>query len=896
MGPGAVGGQVTIPSIFIGLTNGTAMVNWYTANGAAAKAALSTIAYQSGNTPDIIASFSSRGPGVGNVLKPDIAAPGVNILAQGYDPTATGEAVNFGYGQASGTSMASPHVAGAAILLKQIHPDWSPAWIKSALMSTSKYMDIFTHTGAPAQPLDMGAGRLDLTNAADPGVILDPPSLSFGAVTYGDTKTIEVKLTSVASAAETYAISTVNTEMGFGSLTTVDGMTVDPLSVTLAPGETKTVKVTWDTTKSKGQGDNQGFVLMKGTMHQAHMPAWMRVAYAPMPTLLEANMPFPAGVDVTLAAIGMAPALEALVMVDNNSAPAAGMARVRFVHASPDAPAVDIALKNGPVLLPNIAYKGHAEGEVPAGTYDLEVRVAGTAAVALALPGTKIDAGKIYTVFAEGTVTGPDGNKLQAVWAAMDPSAPPAGKARLRVAHASPNAGPGTIFLNDKVAFFGVAFGQITDYTTVDAGVVNVKVKPSLGEVLILDNDGSSSLDLPDYAPVYGAALDKLGITYDVWDADLEAGGDPTIPGANWLAQYEAIVYETGDNFSWNGRFTVPTPLTTMDMDRLVEYANNGGLIIAFGQDLASVTRGNTSSAPFFYDFTLGADWLQDSVSAEEVFTDTAQLLTGVPGTPFSSTSFDISAMGDGAGNQAYIDEITRIIGSSGCDGPDSPELCRLQYRPLLKYAPGGQFVDQGYVAMAHYDPPTLERPGSTFEGAAIYFAFGLEGVNDDTGFNTRADLLGAALDWGWDEAEVSITADVKPIGQVSTFTADMESTYGGAGVTYRWDFGDGTPFTNAFTSATVGHTYDEPGTYTVRVEAVNGLDTRVIGETAVTVEAEFNTPASATFAAAGDTYLHSGEPTTNYGAASFLHTRVEWVWARLPAHAADLRCIQHFV
>ena len=104
----------------------------------------------------------------------------------------------------------------------------------------------------------MGAGRLDLTNAADPGVILDPPSLSFGAVTYGETKTIEVKLTSVAGAAETYAISTVNTEMGFGSLTTVDGMTVDPLSVTLAPGETKTIKVTWDTTKTAGRRRSAG--------------------------------------------------------------------------------------------------------------------------------------------------------------------------------------------------------------------------------------------------------------------------------------------------------------------------------------------------------------------------------------------------------------------------------------------------------------------------------------------------------------------------------------------------------------------------------------------------------------------------------------------------------------
>ena len=103
-------------------------------------------------------------------------------------------------------------------------------------------------------------------------------------------------------------------------------------------------------------------------------------------------------------------------------------------------------------------------------------------------------------------MTGPDGKQAAGrVGCRGSVRVPPAGKARLRVADASPNAGPGTIFLNDKVAFFGVAFGQITDYTTVDAGVVNVKVKPALGDVLILDNDGSSSLDLPDYAPVDGA-------------------------------------------------------------------------------------------------------------------------------------------------------------------------------------------------------------------------------------------------------------------------------------------------------------------------------------------------------------------------------------------------------
>ncbi len=162
------------------------------------------------------------------------------------------------------------------------------------------------------------------------------------------------------------------------------------------------------------------------------------------------------------------------------------------------------------------------------------------------------------------------------------------------------------------------------------------------------------------------------------------------------------------------------------------------------------------------------------------------------------------------------------------------------------------------------------------FNGNAFYFAFGLEGVNNDTGFNTREDLLGAALHWAWDTATASIEAKPMPNGQVSYFTAEMDSTFGGDGVTYRWDFGDGTPFTTVYTSATAGHTYAEPGTYTVRVEATNGLDTRVIGETTDdraggVQHAGVRRPSRRM----GDTYLHSGEPMVNYGASPFLHTRV---------------------
>ena len=284
MGAGLVGSQVTIPSIFVGQTAGTAIVAKATeAIGLSVDAVLevSTLAYQAGNVPDIVANFSSRGPGVGNVLKPDITAPGVNIMAQGFAPNATGEARHLGYGQASGTSMAAPHVTGAAALLRALHPDWSNASIKSALMSTSKYLGIYNADITPAQPLDMGAGRLDLIHAADPGVILDPPSLSFGLVMTGTAKTLTFTVKSITDTTETYELSTLYTGGGFDSLTTLPGFTVEPISITLAPGASTIVSVTFDTASGMGIGDNQGFIVLDGDVHDAHAPAWARTTAAP---------------------------------------------------------------------------------------------------------------------------------------------------------------------------------------------------------------------------------------------------------------------------------------------------------------------------------------------------------------------------------------------------------------------------------------------------------------------------------------------------------------------------------------------------------------------------------------------------------------------------------------
>jgi hypothetical protein len=119
--------------------------------------------------------------------------------------------------------------------------------------------------------------------------------------------------------------------------------------------------------------------------------------------VIDAKATLEAGKDYTVAAINVVASIAPLVLVDDTAAPAAGKAKVRVVHASPDAPAVDVAVKGGPVLISNLAFgKASDTLSVDAATYDLEVRVAGTTTVALPLAGTKLEAGKIYTVFASG--------------------------------------------------------------------------------------------------------------------------------------------------------------------------------------------------------------------------------------------------------------------------------------------------------------------------------------------------------------------------------------------------------------------------------------------------------------------------------------------------------------
>lgn len=132
-------------------------------------------------------------------------------------------------------------------------------------------------------------------------------------------------------------------------------------------------------------------------------------------TVINADLPLLAGGNYTVFARGPVASIGALVVADDLTAPAAGKAHVRFVHLSPDAPAVDVAVTGGPVLFANKAFEQYsAFAPVDAGTYNLEVRPAGSGSVVLALPGITLETGRIYTVFARGLLNGTGAQALGA--------------------------------------------------------------------------------------------------------------------------------------------------------------------------------------------------------------------------------------------------------------------------------------------------------------------------------------------------------------------------------------------------------------------------------------------------------------------------------------------------
>ncbi|XP_004231532.2 subtilisin-like protease SBT1.5 [Solanum lycopersicum] len=185
MGEGLVADAHLIPGLGVTESSGN-LIRDYINSNANPTATMTFYETQVGIKPaPVVASFSSRGPSAEStfVLKPDVIAPGVNILAawpDGVAPTElSSDQRHTQFNIASGTSMSCPHVSGLAALLKGAHPYWSPAMIRSALMTTAYTQDqqgnaLLDETSYNiSTTTDMGAGHVDPEKAVDPGLVYD---------------------------------------------------------------------------------------------------------------------------------------------------------------------------------------------------------------------------------------------------------------------------------------------------------------------------------------------------------------------------------------------------------------------------------------------------------------------------------------------------------------------------------------------------------------------------------------------------------------------------------------------------------------------------------------------------------------------------------------------------
>jgi hypothetical protein len=287
-----------VPSVHLSHLDRPAILAYAAVEGATATIADSTITTGTVTAPQM-AAFSSRGPlraGDGNLLKPDITAPGVDVLAA-YSPVAAGRDADF----LSGTSMSSPHIAGVAALLTHLRPGWSPAAIKSAMMTTAYQTTRSGTEGQIGGPFDLGAGHVAPNPAMDPGLVFDAdfddylgflcgtqlpaasctdsgvpvlapsdlnvPSIAIGAL--AGSRTVTRTVTNVSGKPATFTAST-------SGLTGID-VSVSPPSFALAPGASQTLEITFENESAPLNAYRSGAIeWASGLGHRVRIPTVAR--------------------------------------------------------------------------------------------------------------------------------------------------------------------------------------------------------------------------------------------------------------------------------------------------------------------------------------------------------------------------------------------------------------------------------------------------------------------------------------------------------------------------------------------------------------------------------------------------------------------------------------------
>jgi minor extracellular serine protease Vpr len=277
-----------IPGVMVGISNRAALLNYISAQGnnaiVSVNGATPAEFFSDGAGADILAGFSSIGPPVllnlidptksrlVSLIKPDVTAPGVNVYSSVTSDQCSAPPC-FAFFQ--GTSMATPHVAGAAAVLKQLHPNWSPSMIKSVLVTTAKRPVGSSGSNTPLDnPMSRGGGRINLAAAIQAGATVntnnDQVDADFGLIVraYAQ-RSIDVSVNSVITSTVTYTI-TVNEAIS-GACGCVS---VSATSITVRPGDGPNFSLTISMNPSILAGDYFGDVVLSGGTVALTVPYW----------------------------------------------------------------------------------------------------------------------------------------------------------------------------------------------------------------------------------------------------------------------------------------------------------------------------------------------------------------------------------------------------------------------------------------------------------------------------------------------------------------------------------------------------------------------------------------------------------------------------------------------
>ncbi|HLN63958.1 MAG TPA: S8 family serine peptidase [Symbiobacteriaceae bacterium] len=283
-------GRPAIPVVSIAKADGETMLQ-------AANTARLKLTPDEVGQPDRMAEFSSRGPNNDAFIKPEICAPGVNINSATITQAAMpggGMPDPSGYISASGTSMATPHVAGAAALLRQAHPDWTSMQIKAALVNTARWMQ------GQGTVMDQGNGAMDLPRAIDCKAILvaatSPiqPTHSFGQIVHsGQAKVLTQALTVQPLAAEEagpYKLSVEVVGNPQGLVAELSAGTVACNDEGCAAGFELQLKIDGATLPD---GAYYGFVRAEASWGTLRLPFYVEASKEPMQEPPQQNSPVP---------------------------------------------------------------------------------------------------------------------------------------------------------------------------------------------------------------------------------------------------------------------------------------------------------------------------------------------------------------------------------------------------------------------------------------------------------------------------------------------------------------------------------------------------------------------------------------------------------------------------